>query len=332
MTEIEKIAYAKSFIDKLANGVNPIDDSVIPDGDVVNNVRLSRCFFYVSDILRQVIENGGITPAPMVKEKKSKKLPYTFSHEQAEQFEYSDIPITATEIFNRIIAVGPQEGVKKFPKRNLTKWLLCLELIEEIIINNTRIKRPTDSGKEIGILLEERQGQYGSYYVILYNREAQQFIIDNIEAILAFDNETYKAKMNLDNQGKPWDMEHDERLVALFNEGLLVRDIAAILKRSEKAIRIRLISKGFDPDMIIKAKTVDNKSEKTEFQINEKNKDTAKNEVTCQSCRFARSGDCFPQKDICHDYEKAYDIPRNEREAWPEMGDASYLRQNARRR
>ena len=31
MTELEKIAYAKSFIDKLANGVNPIDDSAIPD-------------------------------------------------------------------------------------------------------------------------------------------------------------------------------------------------------------------------------------------------------------------------------------------------------------
>ena len=39
MTELEKIEYAKSFIDKLANGVNPIDDSLIPDDDVVNNVR-----------------------------------------------------------------------------------------------------------------------------------------------------------------------------------------------------------------------------------------------------------------------------------------------------
>lgn len=29
MTEIEKIAYAKSFIDKLANGINPLDDTPI---------------------------------------------------------------------------------------------------------------------------------------------------------------------------------------------------------------------------------------------------------------------------------------------------------------
>ena len=50
MTELEKIEYAKSFIDKLANGINPLDDTPVPDGDIANNVRLSRCFFFVSEI------------------------------------------------------------------------------------------------------------------------------------------------------------------------------------------------------------------------------------------------------------------------------------------
>ena len=62
MTELEKIAYAKSFIDKLANGTNPLDDTPIPENDIANNVRLSRCFFYVSDILRQICENAGSYP------------------------------------------------------------------------------------------------------------------------------------------------------------------------------------------------------------------------------------------------------------------------------
>ena len=56
MTEIEKIEYAKSFIDKLANGINPLDDTPIPEDDIVNNVRLSRCFFYVSTILQKEID------------------------------------------------------------------------------------------------------------------------------------------------------------------------------------------------------------------------------------------------------------------------------------
>ena len=240
MTELEKIAYAKSFMDKLANGINPIDGSAIPDGDVANNVRLSRCFFYVSDILRQVVENGGITPAPIAKENKRGKEPYFLSPEQAAQFQYSDIPITLTEIFNRIVSVGPKSGVKKFPRGRLIKWLLCADLIEEVEIGNTVVRSPTERGLEIGIFLEERQGQYGSYYAVLYNRDAQQFIIDNIESILAFDNGTYREKMNLDNQGKPWDKEQDEKIFALFNEGLTVREIAYVLKRGEKAISIRL--------------------------------------------------------------------------------------------
>lgn len=241
MTELEKIAYAKSFIDKLANGVNPIDDSTIPDGDVVNNVRLSRCFFYVSDILRQVIDNGGITPAPIVKEKKPKKQPYSLSQDQAEQFEYSATPIPASEIFKRIIAVGPQEGVKKFPKRNLTKWLLSLGLIEETTLPlGSKMKRPTASGEDIGITLEERQGQYGSYYVMLYNLDAQHFILDNIEAVLAFDNVNGTDSADVENQGKAWSDEHNEMLIDLFKKGVSCSEIAITLKRTETGIRARL--------------------------------------------------------------------------------------------
>ena len=80
MTEVEKIEYAKFFIDKLANGINPIDDSEISESELINNVRISRCFFYVSDILRQVIENGGITHprTQTIKKAKFRAEIYTF--------------------------------------------------------------------------------------------------------------------------------------------------------------------------------------------------------------------------------------------------------------
>ena len=63
MTELEKIAYAKSFIDKLANGINPLDDTPVSENDIVNNVRISRCLFYISEILDRVIENNGVVNA-----------------------------------------------------------------------------------------------------------------------------------------------------------------------------------------------------------------------------------------------------------------------------
>lgn len=184
MTELEKIAYAKMFIDKLANGINPLDDSTVPEGDIVNNVRLSRCFFYVSDILRQVIDNGGT--APMPKGKKAKKTEFYLTPEQAADFAYSKKPITATDIIERIIAVGPTEGVKRFPRKKVIAWLISLGLMREVEIGGKLRKVPTESGVELGITLEERTSMYGPYQVTVYDETAQHFIVDNIEALLAF--------------------------------------------------------------------------------------------------------------------------------------------------
>ena len=47
MTEREKLLYTKGFIDKLADGVNPLTDERIPEVDLLNNIRISRCMFYV---------------------------------------------------------------------------------------------------------------------------------------------------------------------------------------------------------------------------------------------------------------------------------------------
>ena len=60
MTELEIMQHAKDYVDKLAQGIDPLTGQEVPENDVINNVRISRCLFYVSDVLRQVIENGGI--------------------------------------------------------------------------------------------------------------------------------------------------------------------------------------------------------------------------------------------------------------------------------
>ncbi len=183
MTEIEKIAYAKSFIDKLANGINPIDDTPVKDDDVINNVRLSRCLFYVSDILRQLVENGGIN-------KPSKHLvPFAISEEQLLKFSYSDSPISVSEIARRINALIDVNVMKKLNYKDLTNWLVSIDMLkEETNLEGKKRKRPTINGAGIGISTEVRTGQNGRYTAVLYNREAQQFIIDNFEAIMNLKN------------------------------------------------------------------------------------------------------------------------------------------------
>ena len=97
MTEVEKIAYTRMYIEKLANGINPLTDQAVPDTDLINNVRISRCLFYVSDLLRQLEDQGGI---PI--KKKKKKLPFQLSYEKRSDFGFSENPIPISEIAKRI--------------------------------------------------------------------------------------------------------------------------------------------------------------------------------------------------------------------------------------
>jgi hypothetical protein len=48
ITELDKQKRAKEYLDKLAEGIDPLTHEPLPQDTVLNNVRLARCFFYVS--------------------------------------------------------------------------------------------------------------------------------------------------------------------------------------------------------------------------------------------------------------------------------------------
>lgn len=179
MTELEKIEYAKSFIDKLANGINPIDNTPVKEDDVINNVRLSRCFFFVSDVLRQVIENGGVT------KKKKPWMKFSLSAEKLAAFPYSDSPIPVSEIARRFNELSANEEMKKLSHKDLSNWLLSIGMLAQCgTADGKTTKLPTEMGNSIGITTQTRVGQNGEYIVTVYNREAQSFIVDNIDAVI----------------------------------------------------------------------------------------------------------------------------------------------------
>ena len=183
MTELEKIAYSKGFLDSLAEGINPLDGAAIPEGDVVNNVRISRCLFFVSDILRQVIENGGVSV------KRGGRQPFTVTAEQLSRFDYSDMPITVSEIARRVTIAADDANAKKMSPAAINAWLIKIGALEESQNEfGRKTKLPTEYGLSLGIVMDSRQGPSGTYYVSVYSRRAQEFIIDNFEAILDTQN------------------------------------------------------------------------------------------------------------------------------------------------
>jgi len=59
MDQLELVQHAKDCIDALADGIDPTSGRELLEDTVLNHPGMIRCFFHVSDILRQVVENGG---------------------------------------------------------------------------------------------------------------------------------------------------------------------------------------------------------------------------------------------------------------------------------
>lgn len=186
MTELEKIRYAKVFIDKLAEGIDPISGEALPEDTILNNVRLSRCFYFVSDILRQVIVNDGV--ANRQSRRKVVLPPFALPDEMCSQIEITSAPTMIKHFTDRINSLIDDSVMKKLKVTAFTTWLVNNGFLCEEVINDKRRKKPTKTGEEIGIFSEVREGQHGGYLAILYNESAQRYLVSNLEQIIEISN------------------------------------------------------------------------------------------------------------------------------------------------
>ena len=96
----------------------------------------------------------------------------------------SERPLTVTEIAGNLNRFIDAERTQKMTGAAINAWLLEIGLLETVKLSNGKERKaPTKQGNEMGIFVDERNGQFGQYYVVLFTSEAQQLIYDNIEAI-----------------------------------------------------------------------------------------------------------------------------------------------------
>ena len=176
-TELEKLERARHYIEQLANGIDPISGRELPEDSALNQVRLSRCFFYVADVLGQAV----------VREKKAAKiplLPFALPAEQREQ-----IPIESSAMIRRftdsINALVDLTAMSNLKTTAITGWLVARGYLREDMYNGKRRKAPTEKGRAAGIADEPRQGQFGSYTATLYSEDVQRLMIAHLDEIIA---------------------------------------------------------------------------------------------------------------------------------------------------
>ena len=186
-TELEKVQRARQYMEQLANGIDPISGRELPEDSALNQVRLSRCFFYAADILRQVEENGG--QVQKARSGGSHLPPFALPAELRAQ-----IPIEPGIMIKRftesINALVDLEAMRRLKVTAFTEWLVEQGCLREDLVGDKRRKAVTDKGRALGITNEDRQGQYGGYTATLYSEEAQRWLIAHLDEIIAFSNGT----------------------------------------------------------------------------------------------------------------------------------------------
>ena len=167
-----KVKVAIDWIKDLANGINPIDGRVLSDNDIVNNVHISRCLFFVAELL----EDAGKRKASSGKQYDKD---FYLSPEDLSKIYISErgsISVFVREI-NKVIP----GDMKPLSAPSVTNWLLKMGYLNEVLKDDghkTRI--PSDLGKSIGITSEQRSGSNGDYTLIIYDANAQRFILENL--------------------------------------------------------------------------------------------------------------------------------------------------------
>ena len=175
MNNRNKSIIAKDWILKLANGINPLDGSIIPDGDIVNNVHISRCLFYVSELLGTLPQKGN---------KKSKEYENEFFIKPEDLEKVTIVERTGIANFVREINKLIPENTRPISYGKILNWLIANGYLEEVEVDNFgKRKNPTASGCAVGISARLKEGTKGPYWAVEYDSNAQRFILSNIYAI-----------------------------------------------------------------------------------------------------------------------------------------------------
>ena len=175
-TNQKRIRVAIEWIKKLAEGINPIDGSIIPDNDIVNNVHISRCLFFVANMLENV-DRGRRSF------KKEQKVRFQLTAEMA-----SDVYIaekTGIAMFVREINKVIPENMQSLSMQKVTQWLVSLGYLDERIRSDGhKYKVPTELGTSIGITSVWIDGRHGRYPSVSYDANAQLFLLENISKVI----------------------------------------------------------------------------------------------------------------------------------------------------
>lgn len=177
--EQSKLDVAIKYVERIANGCNPVNNVPLENDDILNNPNIIRCMYFIKDVLEEVQRNGG-----MIGGKVGKEPALPFPIEILNSFMYAEDK-SITQVLNQIYEPIADMNVKKV---SVTKVTAALKdegyLLDELNPETGKTRKvPSTKGKELGIYLVEREYNGRMYQSVTYNKNAQEYVVELIRKL-----------------------------------------------------------------------------------------------------------------------------------------------------
>ena len=192
VVDTKKLEIAIQYLQRIAEGHNPVNNIPVDDDSVIKNPNVVRCMLFVKETLEKVKRNDGyIGRRPRTKKdssiKNSSKKEYPL--QALKNFRYSEDK-SVSRLVDQFNGLTDLTIFQKLTYKPIIAWLKQNGYLRDELDEGTGKKRTlvTEKGSEVGIKSELRKDSKGQEFIyITYSRTAQEFIVSNMDKILSLD-------------------------------------------------------------------------------------------------------------------------------------------------
>lgn len=179
--DMKKLEVAIKYAERMAEGNNPVKNAPVEEDSVLNNPNVIRCMYFIKEVLQQVKNNGGVIGGRACRSSKS-----PFPLEVLSGFQYQEDK-SISHFLAQIKSLAGDPNVKGIGTKPITDWLKQMGYLTEEYdqVFNQKKTKTTSEGEAFGLYMEARTSANGQVYdIIMYSQQAQEYIVQNMEAIL----------------------------------------------------------------------------------------------------------------------------------------------------
>ena len=168
---------AQKYLEALGNGSDPVTGEKLSADTVLNRTEFARVFLNVSSFISEYLDR----PAPA----DSSLRPFDPKAADLSAFTPVNKPVSLSVIIKNINSVSDLSAMQPLDFRQVRSWAIRSGLLEKTEYNGKFCWTATKEGEGFGISSVGRTYNNEDCMVTLYDRNAQQYIADNLQSIVA---------------------------------------------------------------------------------------------------------------------------------------------------